>query len=310
MRITTKNDIKKNTMIPSSHAFDEYGDMPDIITFAESTKNLCVCVVDIVDSTKVTARLSNQDISKYYSAFLNTLGAIIIKFQGKIVKNIGDSILYYFEEDSERTQFVRCLECNLAILQIHDYLNMKVKNKGLPHLDYRISSDYGTVAIAKTPFMTEDIFGQPVNVCTKINSLARPNSLVIGNDLHEMVKNLECYQFNEVSDFSSGLKNSYPIYSVSHDDSKIKTIVAKCVEKMLLQIGTPCFEEVVKRLFNKYNCFLYDCYEKPEYLKETLRELYGNANTEIIENIESQMEEQSLPKPVKKFLIYLKDEVM
>ena len=306
MGITTKFNIKKKSVIPTSDIFDEYSGGQDIITFAESTKNVCVCVVDVVSSTKITARLSSQDISKYYSIFLNTLGAIIVKFEGKIVKNIGDSILYYFEDNSAESKFVRCLECNLAILQIHDYLNMKIKNQGLPHLDYRISSDYGNVAIAKTPFMTEDIFGQPVNVCSKINSLAQSNSLVIGSDLHEVVKNFECYRFKETSDFSSGLKNSYPIYSVSHNDSKIKIVVAKCVENMLLQIGTADFEEVVKRLFNKYNCFLYDCYEKPEYLKETLRELYGDANTNIIKKIEVQIEEQSLPKPVKEFLIYLK----
>ena len=310
MGITTKLDKNKNRVFPITDIFEEHSNEANMITFAESTKNVCVCVVDIVDSTKITAKLSPQDISKYYGTFLNTLGAIIVKFHGKIVKNIGDSILYYFEDDSAEPQFVRCLECNLAILQIHDYLNMKSKSLGLPHIDYRISSDYGTVAIAKTPFMTEDVFGQPVNVCTKINSLARPNSLVIGSDLYEIVKKLECYKFENVSDFSSGLKNSCPIYSVSHNDSKIKIVVANCIEKMLLQMGVSYFEEVVKRLFNKYDCFLYDCYEKPEYLKETLRELYGNANIEIIKNIESQMEEQSLPRPVKEFLIYLKDEVV
>ena len=306
MGITTKFDIKRNGVIPTSHIFDEYSGSQDIITFAESTKNICVCVVDVVNSTQITARLSSQDISKYYSIYLNTLGAIIVKFQGKIVKNIGDSILYYFEDGSAESKFVRCLECNLAVLQIHDYLNMKIKNQGLPHLDYRISSDYGNVAIAKTTFMTDDIFGQAVNVCSKINSLAQSNSLVIGSDLHEVVKNFECYRFKETSDFSSGLKNSYPIYSVSHNDSKIKIVVAKCVEKMLLQIGTADFEEVVKRLFNKYNCFLYDCYEKPEYLKDILRELYVDTNTDMIKKIEIQIEEQSLPKPVKEFFIYLK----
>ena len=307
MGITTKFSMTENRIFPTSRIFEEYDGEADIITFAESPKNICVCIIDIVDSTKITARLSPQDISKYYSTFLNTIGAVIVKFQGKIVKNIGDSILYYFEDDSDGSQFVRCMECNLAILQIHAYLNMKNKNQGLPHLDYRISSDYGTVAIAKTPFMMEDIFGQPVNVCTKINSLARSNSLVIGNDLHEIVKKLECYKFEKRSDFSSGLKNSYPVYSVSHDDSKIKIVVAKCIEKILLQIGTADFEEIVKKLFNKHNCFLYDCYENPEYLKDTLRELYGDADTKITKNIENQIEKQSLPKPVKEFLIYLKN---
>lgn len=305
MGITSTFEPKQDRVFPISGIFME-DDYQDLITFAESTKNVCVGVVDVVSSTKITARLSNSKISKYYSIFLNTLGAIIVRYQGKIVKNIGDSLLYYFEDAVEESKFVRCLECSLTMLQMHGYLNMKLKNQGLPHLDYRISSDYGTVATAKTPLMAEDIFGQPVNVCAKINSLAPPNSLVIGSDLYESARNLECYKFEEISGFSSGLKNSYPVYSASHNDSKIRTIVAKCVEKMLLDMGRPDFEQVVQRLFNKYGCFLHDCYEKPDCLKAVLGELYGNASQSIAKCIETQIEEQLVPKPVKEFLSYLK----
>ncbi|MGQ0606702.1 MAG: adenylate/guanylate cyclase domain-containing protein [Candidatus Nitrosotenuis sp.] len=305
MGITSKFHTNNNEVFPGYGVFDESNE-PNMITFGESTKNVCVGVVDIVSSTKIAAKLSNQNISKYYSLFLNTIGTIIVRFQGKIVKNVGDSILYYFEDDSSESAFVRCLECNLTMLHTRDYLNMKLKSQGLPQLDYRISSDYGIVATAKTPLLVEDIFGPPVNVCAKINSLARPNSLVIGSDFYEYVKNLECYKFEEVSDFSSGLKNTYPVYTAAHNDSKIRIIVAKCVEKMLLQMGVPDFEEVVRRLFNKYNCFLYDCYENPEYLKQVLREMYGDASNEMTKSIESQIEEQLLPKPVKEFLTYLK----
>lgn len=303
MGITTKFSVQEKPVFPNHDIFSTSEEM---ITFGNSTKHVCVGVVDVVSSTKITARLSNQNISKYYSIFLNTLGAIIIKYRGKIVKNIGDSILYYFEDDSEESKYVRCLECNLAMLQIHDYLNMKLKSQGLPHLDYRISSDYGAVAIAKTPLMLEDIFGQPVNVCAKINSLAQPNSLVIGSDFYEAAKNLECYKFESISSFSSGLKYTYPVYSASHNDSKIRTVVAKCVEKMLLEMGTPHLEEVVQRLYNRHNCFLFDCYGQPDALKQVLSELYGDAGSIMTKTIERQMEEHLLPKPVKEFLTYLK----
>jgi class 3 adenylate cyclase len=306
MGIITKSDVSEMENFPEREIYFENAD-PDMITFADTTKKVCVGVVDVVGSTRITARLTNQSVARYYSTFLNTLGAVIVKFQGKIVKNIGDSILYYFPEGTMQSQFVRCLECNLSMLQIHDYLNIKLKSQGLPRLDYRISSDYGAVAIAKTPMMTEDIFGQPVNVCSKINTLAQPNSLVIGSDFYEVVKGMECYRFEGIAGFSSGLKNSYPVYTASYDDSKIRSIVSRCIEKTLLQMGTPDFELVVKRLFEKHNCFLSDCYEKPECLKDVLGGLYGNAGKAITKSIEKQVEEQSLPKPVKEFLIYLKD---
>jgi hypothetical protein len=88
--------------------------------------------------------------------------------------------------------------------------------------------------------------------------------------------------------------------------TQIKTVVAKCVEKMLLEMGTPIFEEVVHRLYTRYNCFLFDCYTKPECLKQVLREMYGDAENGITKAIEAQIEEQLVPKPVKQFLMYLK----
>lgn len=303
MGITTEAERKEKPVFPNHDIFSASEDM---ITFANSTKNVCVGVVDVVGSTRITARLSSKNISQYYSIFLNTLGAIIVKYKGKIVKNIGDSILYYFEDDSEESKFARCLECNLAMLQIHDYLNMNLKSHGLPQLDYRISSDYGIVAVAKTSLMTEDIFGPPVNVCAKINSLAQPNSLVIGSDFYEAAKGLECYEFESTSSFSSGFKYTYPVYFAHHNDSKIRTVVAKCVEKMLLEMGTPHLEEVVKRLYNKHDCFLFDCYGQPEALKQVLQELYGDAGNIMTKTIEHQIEEHLLPKPVREFLTYLK----
>jgi class 3 adenylate cyclase len=306
MGITTQFDIADKTVFPKSSMY-ESDESEEVITFGKNTQKVCVGIVDVVGSTKIAAKLTDASMAKYYSVFLNTLGSVIRKFEGKIVKNIGDSILYYFPEGSAQSQSVRCLECNLSMIQVHDYLNLKLKSHGLPHLDYRISSDYGTVAIAKTQFANEDIFGQAVNICSKINTMAQPNSLVIGSDFYEVVKHMPCYLFEEIKSYSSGLKHTYPVYAASYDDSKIRCIVSKCIEKTLHQLGSPDFEQVVQRLFERHNCFLLDCYEKPQYLRHTLEELYGNASKAIINNIKTQIEEHSLPKPVREFLFNLKD---
>lgn len=281
---------KKESFSDSDVSFDTT-DSQDLVTFADSTKKVCVGIVDVVGSTRITARLSHINVAKYYGTFLNTLGAVIVRYRGKIVKNIGDSILYYFPEGTTQSQFVRCLECNMSMLRAHNYLNAKLRSQGLPSLDYRISSDYGDVAIAQTPLMTEDIFGQPVNVCAKINSLAKPNGLVIGSDFYEVVKSQECYKFEGAKSYSSGLKNSYPVYSVSYDETRMKKVASKCIEKVLLQINTPDFEIVVRRLFEKHSCLLSDCYDRPECLKDVLVELFGNASVAITKNIDKQIEE-------------------
>ena len=64
----------------------------------------------------------------------------------------------------------------------------------------------------------QDFFGPTMNLCAKINNKALPNSMVIGGDLHQVIKKLHSlekeFQFEEISEFSIGLKQRYPIYLV------------------------------------------------------------------------------------------------
>jgi len=52
--------------------------------------------VNAVNSTSTTAKLVNGKLCKYYSIFLNAMSLIIKEFGGEVVKNVGDSLLYYF----------------------------------------------------------------------------------------------------------------------------------------------------------------------------------------------------------------------
>lgn len=61
---------------------------------------------------------------------------------------------------------------------------------------------------------TDDIFGSPVNMCTKINSKAPLNGMVIRGDLHQIVKSFKEYRFDFVTGFLAGFKFEYPLYSV------------------------------------------------------------------------------------------------
>jgi len=69
----------------------------DQICFINYTQKYCVCIVDIVNSTLATAGIiGSQKIRKYYSIFLNTIFLTIKDYGGRITKNVGDSLIYYF----------------------------------------------------------------------------------------------------------------------------------------------------------------------------------------------------------------------
>jgi hypothetical protein len=70
-----------------------------------------------------------------------------------------------------------------------------------------------------------------------------------------------------------------------------KALVALAVERTLIDIGKPAFDEVTSRLFRDYHCYIPDCYEHPEYLKKVLKDIYGNSYLTIVESIKKDLEE-------------------
>jgi|SRR3954466_5691689 two-component system response regulator ChvI len=196
------------------------------LSFSNESLNCCVSLVDMVGSTRTTATLGNNDmkIAKYYSIFLNTMALIVKKFEGTVIKNAGDSLVYCFSKTSNYTDkqaFKNVIECGITMLAAFNFINSKMSEEGLPSVAYRISSDYGRSIVAKSlRSNTYDLFGHTMNVCSKINYMATPNSnMVIGGDLYQILKSLpsffEDYRCEMVGQYSAtGLKQVYPVYSI------------------------------------------------------------------------------------------------
>jgi class 3 adenylate cyclase len=213
----SSNYHKQTTEILTSEGKDK--EKPNyLVDFSGKSENYCVGLVDIVNSTQIAVLLKQEKMSKYYEIFLNSMANIVERFGGFVIKNIGDSLLYYFPESSKsstRVGFLNCIECSLAMIDSRELINNKVKNEDLPSLNYRVSADYGKVTIIKSNNSSAmDIVGIPVNICSKINPSASINGAVIGSDLYQLVKDFEGYNYNQIRAYSVGLKQSYPIYSV------------------------------------------------------------------------------------------------
>ncbi|MDQ3562449.1 MAG: adenylate/guanylate cyclase domain-containing protein, partial [Thermoproteota archaeon] len=193
------------------------------IYFADHANGyFCVCIVDIVNSSQITAKIADgKKIKKYYEIFLNAMAALAKNFGAKVIKNVGDALLFYFPDTSDSENmiaFKEVLECCTAIVAAHEFINIRLEAEALPRVSYRISADYGRIEVATTVTSgAEDLFGPTVNMCAKINSQAEPNGIVIGGDLHEMVKrfSFKDYSFEKVGKKQPiGIKYSYPVYSV------------------------------------------------------------------------------------------------
>jgi hypothetical protein len=82
----------------------------------------------------------------------------------------------------------------------------------------------------------------------------------------------------------------------------MKALVTLAIEKTLLGIGKPVYDAVTNRLYKKYHCYTSDCFEKPEYLKAVLKELYGKSYNEIVNSIQEELKEVTSNKKIETFL--------
>lgn len=214
-KITTGDEIGE-----LSHAFDsmaqklqesliEIKEKEDVIKqqedillqFSDYSEKYCVCMIDIMNSTKITSQLSSTQTSEFYRIFLNSTALIVRNFGGIVVKNIGDALLFYFPvlHDEKELTIKKCLNCCLTLGESQKDISEKLKKEKLPSVDYRTSATFGIVRIARTSTSSvNDIFGTTVNKCAKINRSAPANGLIIGEELYENAKNLEDYEFKKV----------------------------------------------------------------------------------------------------------------
>ncbi|HKO63752.1 MAG TPA: adenylate/guanylate cyclase domain-containing protein, partial [Candidatus Nitrosocosmicus sp.] len=238
---TTTNKYNNTHLSPNVDSLQD-----NQITFVNFSNSYCICIIDVIDSTNNTYNiLESKKIKQYYSVFLNTMTSIIKRHSGKVIKNGGDNLLYYFPRTMNQhnyLDFQDVIECGLSMIDAKDRLDLLLNLNGLSPINYRISSSYGKVELAIVANSSSgDIFGTPVNICSKINHLASSNQMIIHGDLYQIMKEMPYfndYVFEElnrkkgVDDYSDNNRDVYTAYSVHRfaDTNKQKEIENKILE--------------------------------------------------------------------------------
>ncbi len=193
------------------------------VIFSNKSESYCISIIDIVGSTQITSKLYNSGkIKKFYTVFINEIADIVKHHDGKILKTVGDGVIFYFPQTSSIENsdgFKQALECLLNMVSSRDMLNAKLHDELLPDISYRISADYGKLEVAMSGEISHsyDLFGPTINFCAKINKKAPPNGIAIGADLWRIVNSFpklaKHYHFHEIKELSwKENKYSYPVY--------------------------------------------------------------------------------------------------
>ena len=73
----------------NEHTFETIDDLKKSqysVEFSSKTENYCIGLVDMIDSTKISARIGWARSTRYYQLFLNSMSEILKRFGGFVIK--------------------------------------------------------------------------------------------------------------------------------------------------------------------------------------------------------------------------------
>lgn len=144
-------------------------------TEVETRKLTAIMFTDIKGFSKKMARneASAFELLKTHDALLRVLAA---KFDGRIIKSIGDSFIIDF---ASAVNAVRC-----AIEAQKRFSHFNKEKSELDKIEIRVGIHLGDVIIRD-----DDIIGDGVNIASRIEAMAGPNRIWISHEVYQQVHN-------------------------------------------------------------------------------------------------------------------------
>ena len=186
--------------------------------------NMVVLYVDLVDSTKISMELSPDKLSTLISSFSQEMAYVINAHNGYVLKFVGDAVIGYFVEN-ERNSFnlvdkaVGCAESMIKV--VNQGINpILIEKRGLSEIKVKISMDYGKNIVVRygddENLSHVDLLGPTMNVAAKIQNFAKPNQILVGQDIHDRLHPSIKKFF---SDITTGLVSNWIKRSKNSDEN-------------------------------------------------------------------------------------------
>jgi len=133
----------------------------------------------------------------------------IVEHHGKLVKTTGDGFIAIFDSP------VEAVRCSIVIQQ-----NVVGRNASLPKhhwIEYRIGVNLGDVIIE-----TDDVYGDGVNIATRLEGIARPGEVYISGGIYEQIKHKLVCGYESLGDRKvKNITDPVRVYRVLPDPSAL-----------------------------------------------------------------------------------------
>ena len=152
--------------------------------------DMMVLYVDLVGSTSMMLELPEEKIATIISSFAQEMANVIRQHNGYVLKFVGDAVIGYFvaEQDSLIKADTAVDTAKSMITAIEKGINPILNQYDYPDLMVKIGIDFGNNLVVRYGGDKEkspvDLMGPAMNIAAKIQSLARPNQILIGDDVY------------------------------------------------------------------------------------------------------------------------------
>src|SRR2546423_4746832 len=155
--------------------------------------NLVVMFIDINNSTEMSLSLPEHKFALIVQSFAQEISIAVSGYGGYVYKYEGDAVIILFPAEYDRTKACKnALNCSRAILEIiREVINPAFKANELPEITVRIGLAYGYALVVLYGKSLEkahiDIIGSSISMAAKIASLAKPNQLLEGEHIYNII---------------------------------------------------------------------------------------------------------------------------
>lgn len=139
---------------------------------AEDAVPMTVGFADIVGFTRHTRSLSVAELATMVERFEATTNAVIAEHHGRIIKAIGDEVLFVVDEPLAAARIA------LTLTAAHD------EDEDFPRV--RVGLAHGNVLRR-----LGDVFGEVVNIASRLTSLSRPGRILMNRELADHLRDLD-----------------------------------------------------------------------------------------------------------------------
>jgi adenylate cyclase len=140
---------------------------------------MVVGFADLVGYTTLTRHADEDELARVVGGFESVASDVIAEHGGRVVKTVGDEVMFTVDDAAVGAELALCL------------LESVEADESLPGL--RIGLAHGTV-LARLG----DIYGEPVNLASRLTSIARPDSVLVDRDLAAALENDDRYRLRRV----------------------------------------------------------------------------------------------------------------